>query len=94
MLMRKVCLEICIRMEGALIKIIQQQVEWYRKAAEQGHAYAQIKYEAEIIVETAKILVSVVLISLGLYCVATGYCLQICFLPFICYSIFCFLGGY
>jgi len=30
-----------MRMDGALMIIIQQQVEWYREAAESGHTSAQ-----------------------------------------------------
>ena len=76
-----------------VIKNTSMAVFWYRKAAEQGHAYAKIKYEAKISVEKAENLATIVLISLGLYCVATGYCLQMCFLTFqICYSIFRSLG--
>ncbi len=76
-----------------VIKDNSMAVFWYREAAEQGHAYAIINYKTEISVEKAENLATIVLILLGLYCVATGYLLQTCFLTFqICYSIFCNLG--
>jgi len=42
MLVLRIILERCIGIDMALIKIIQKQGEWFRKAAEQGHFTAQL----------------------------------------------------